>query len=500
MEQKLHRLRELLGEIDDLNRAAAVLSWDQQTYMPSAGVAGRAAQLATLRTIAHARFVGAEMGTLLDALRPYGEQLDFDSDAASLIRVTAREYEKARKIPEKFVAEFTQKASMGFTAWEKAREINNFLQFRPFLEEVVALTRQKAEYLGYTDHIYDPLLDAFEAGMKTTEVVAIFDILKRDLQPLVRHVIERQASVKNTVFQGTFDVDHQWTFTIDILKQIGYDFTRGRQDRSAHPFSTSFGLDDVRITTRFNPELFTSAIFSSIHEFGHALYEMNISRSLTRTIICDGASSAIHESQSRFWENVIGRSRAFWTYFMPKLQALYPEKLANATLEQAYQSANIATPSFIRVEADELTYCFHIFLRFDLEIGLMTGSIAVKDLPEIWNAKMQEYLGITPPNDTLGVLQDVHWSEGLFGYFPTYALGSMLSAQFYACILKDMPNLNDLIARGDFAPLRQWLQTHIHTHGAKFLSKDLVKRVTGEPMNPQPFITYLNTKYREIYR
>ena len=500
MEDKLQHLKELLGEVDDLNKAAAVLDWDLQTYMPPAGTETRAMQLATLQKLAHARFVSDEVGQLLADLQPLAAELAFESDAASLIRVTAREYAKARKIPAALVAELAQKTALAHNIWMQARQAQDFAQFQPALEELVDLIRRKAEYLGYAEHIYDPLLDIYEPGLKTAEVTAIFDVLKAELIPLIREIAAQRDVVQDTVFQGTFEVEKQWQFGVEVLKQIGYDFERGRQDKSAHPFTTSFSPDDVRVTTRLDSNLFTSAFFSSVHEGGHALYEQGVAPALVRTPLCSGASMAVHESQSRLWENIIGRSRAFWTYFLPRLQQLYPAQLADATVERVYQAVNVVRPDYIRVEADELTYNLHIFLRFELETALMAGEIAVKDLPELWNHKMQTYLGLTPPNVALGVLQDVHWSAALFGYFPTYALGNVLSVQFYDCLLRDRPNLSEEISRGEFAPLLAWLRQQIHVHGAKFTPPELVRRVTGAQIDPQPYVNYLKNKYRELYK
>lgn len=499
MEAKLQQLKDILGEIDDLHKAAAVLNWDQQTYMPPAGVEARAMQVATLEKLGHSKFISDEVGQLLEELKPLTDELEYDSDTASLIRVTWREYEKARKIPDELVAKLSQKTTLAHNIWVEARQEKDFSRFQPFLEELVELTRQKAECLGYTDHIYDPLLDIYEPEMKTAEVAAIFDQLKPELIPLIQAIAENQDAVRDTVFQGTFDVDAQWDFGIDVLRQMGYDFERGRQDKAAHPFTTSFSPDDVRVTTRLDPERLSSGFSSSVHEGGHALYEQGVSGSLARTLLCDGTSMAVHESQSRVWENVIGRSREFWTYFLPKLQQYYPDQLAGATVEQVYQAMNIVCPDYIRVEADEVTYNLHIFLRFELETALMSGEIEVKDLPELWNAKMQEYLGLTPPDDALGVLQDVHWSAALFGYFPTYALGNVLSVQFYDRALQDLPDLSAQIVQGNFAPLLQWLRERIHVHGSKFTPQELVSRVTGEGMNPHPYLTYLKTKYQELY-
>lgn len=499
MQQQLQQLKAFLGEIDDLNKAAAILDWDQQTYMPPGGVEARAMQIATLQKLAHARFVSDRMRALLDALLPLTDDMEPDSDDTRLIQVTAREYDKAKNIPDELIAELAWKTALAHNVWVQAQVDKDFAAFQPVLEELVALTRRKAECLGYTEHIYDPLLDIYEPEMKTADVTAVFNQLKPALIPLIQAVTDRQDAVRDTVFQQEFDMEVQWQFTLDVLKQIGYDFKRGRQDKSAHPFTTTFSVDDVRVTTRVAPDKFSETLSSSIHEGGHALYEQGISHTLSRTLLCDGASMAVHESQSRLWENVIGKSRDFWIYFLPQMQKRFPQQLKGVTVEQIYRSLNIVKPDFIRVEADELTYNFHIFLRFELETALMAGDIQVKDLPDAWNAKMQEYLGITPPDAALGVLQDVHWSAALFGYFPTYALGNVLSLQFYQCILRDIPDLAEQIAQGEFGTLLSWLRKHIHQHGSKFTPQELVQRITGEAINPLPFVEYVKAKYDELY-
>ncbi len=499
MKLTLKKLKEILGEVDDLAKAAAVLEWDQQTYMPPGGVEARAMQLATLHRLAHNTFVRSQVGELLEALEPLADAEDPDSDTARLLRVARREYNKECKIPEELVAELARKTSLAHNLWKQAREEKNFSTFQPILEELVELVQRKAEHLGYTNHIYDPLLDIYEPEMKTEDVAAIFKILKKSLIPLVQEIALRQDIVKNTVFQGNFDVTKQWEFGLDVLRQIGYDFERGRQDKSAHPFTITFSPDDVRITTRVNPTFFTSALFGSIHEGGHALYEQGLTKSHARTLLCAGASMAVHESQSRFWENVIGRSREFWSYFLPRLKRYYPEQLKDATVEHVYQAVNAVHPDFIRVEADEVSYNLHIFLRFELETALIAGEIAVKDLPELWNHKMEKYLGLTPPDDALGVLQDIHWPLASFGYFPTYTLGNVLALQFCKCLRQDIPEYEEYILRGEFAPILQWLRKNIHIHGAKFPPAELVQRVTGETINPQPYIAYLQKKYGALY-
>ena len=499
MHEQLRQLKLLLGEIDDLQKAAAVLEWDQQTYMPPGGIAARADQLATLQRLAHDRFVSADIGELLETLRPSVEATAPDSDDACLLTVTQRQYDKARKLPSHFVAKFAHTTAVAQNLWQQARAAKDFVKFQTVLAEVVELVRQEAEYLGYRAHIYDPLLDKYEPDMTTAEVQAVFSALKQALIPLIQQIAHRDEPAPPDVLAGTFDIEPQWEFGLAVLRQIGYDFTRGRQDRSAHPFTTTFSPDDVRITTRLNPTLLTSAIFSSIHEGGHALYEQGIPPALARTPLGNGASMAVHESQSRFWENVIGRSREFWIYFLPRLQSLFPAQLSNVTVDQVYRAINLVRPDYIRVEADEVTYNLHIFLRFELETALLAGEIEVEDLPELWREKMKAYFDLTPPDAALGVLQDIHWSIGAFGYFPTYTLGNVLSMQFGQGLRRDLPEMDDLVQRGEFQPLLQWLRDHLHVHGAKFTPQELVRRVTGEPLNPQPYITYLQTKYGQLY-
>lgn len=498
MEAKLQQLKAQMAEVMDLQAAAAVLSWDQQTYMPPAGAEERSEQLATLSRLIHLKSTAPEMGQLIEDLLPYAETLPPDSDEARLIRKAKRAYDKLTKVPTDLVAEFTQVTTLAQEAWVQARAESNFAHFRPHLEKIVELRRAYAECFAPYQHVYDPLLDDFEPGMKTAEVQAIFSALRPQQVDLVRQIAARPQVEDGFLFLR-YSEKKQWDFGVEIITRFGYDWKAGRQDRSAHPFTTAFGLGDVRITTRIHPRNLTAGLFSTLHECGHALYHQGIGRNLRRTLLADGASMAVHESQSRMWENLVGRSRAFWQYAYPHLQALFPRQLGNVSLEAFYKAINKVRPSFIRVEADEATYNLHIMLRLELEIALAEGSLAVKDLPEAWNSRMQDYLGIVPPNDRLGVLQDVHWSAGLIGYFPTYALGNLVSAQLWEAIRRDIPDLEAQIARGEFANLLTWLREKIHQHGAKFEPQDLVQRVTGSPITPEPYLRYLKAKYGEIY-
>jgi carboxypeptidase Taq len=498
MEQKLERFKQLIAELTDLGRANALAGWDQQVYMPRGGAEDRGYILATLAGISHAKFTSEEMGKLLAELVPMAKEMDPDSDDACLILRTAHDFEKQTKIPTQKVAEFAQATTTAEVAWEHAREENNFALFRDELAHIVDLRREYAEFFLPYEHVYDPLLDDFEPGLKTKAVQEIFGKLRPQQVALIK-AIAQKPEINDSFLHVSYPEKGQWDFGVDVITRFGFDWNRGRQDKSVHPFTTGFGIGDVRITTRFDSERAASALFSTMHEGGHALYEQGIDRSLARTPLATGASMAVHESQSRLWENIIGRSKPFWKFFYPKLQKAFPAQLDGVSLESYYRAINKVEPSFIRTESDEATYNLHIMLRLELEIALMEGSLAVKDLPEAWNVRMQEYLGIVPPNDRLGVLQDVHWSSGLMGYFPTYALGNLISAQLWEKIQTDIPNVEEQIENGKFDELLAWLRSNIHRHGAKFEPEVLVKRVTGSAITPDPYLRYLNQKYSEIY-
>lgn len=498
MESKLKQLKVILGEVVDLRNVSQVLGWDQQTYMPPGSSEDRGYHLATIDQLAHVKFTSDEVGKLLDELEPWTAQLDPDSDEARLVKVTRREYDKLIKVPPDMVMEFSQITTAAFSVWQEARAQSNFAMFQPHLEKVVDWRRRYAALFAPYDHVYDPLLDDFEPGMKTADVKAIFDTLRPQQVALIQAISE-SSQVDNSFLHQSFDEEKQWDFGVEVATKFGYDWDRGRQDKSAHPFTSSFGINDVRITTRFMPNYFSSAFFSTAHETGHALYDLGIDPALARTPLAGGTSLAVHESQSRMWENLVGRSLPFWEGFYPRLQEYFPDQLGNVSLESFYKGINRVQPSLIRVEADEATYNLHIMLRLEIEIGLMEGSLDVKDLPEVWNARMQEYLGQTPPNDTQGVLQDVHWSIGYLGYFSTYALGNLVSVQLWERINADIPDLSEQIRRGEFSALLGWLREKIHRHGAKFEPQELVERITGSKIHPAPYMRYLTTKYNQIY-
>jgi len=498
MSDKLDKLSTLLAEIADLKHARALLSWDQQTYMPKGAGEARGNQLATLSRIAHQKFTAAEIGTLLTDLEEEFAGAEPDADVVRLLQVTRHDFDRKIRVPADFVAEFALTTSRAFEAWVKARAASDFSIFRPHLEKVVELNRRYITFFPPADHPYDILLDQYERGMKTAEVEAIFADLRPRQVELLREITAR-PQVDDSFLQVGFDEQQQWDFGVRVVTAFGYDWDRGRQDRSAHPFTTSFSINDVRITTRFEKDNPTASLFSTIHEAGHALYELGCNQSFERSPLAGGASLAVHESQSRLWENMVGRSLPFWEHFYPEYRRCFPAALSGVDLRTFYRAINRVEPSLIRVNADEATYNLHVMLRLELEIGLIEGRIAVRDLCEIWNTKMEEYLGITPPNDAMGVLQDVHWSGGSLGYFATYTLGNLISAQLWEKINSDIPDLDDQLRRGSFEALLTWLREKIHCHGRKFTPQELVMKVTGSKINPAPYLRYLQRKYSDIY-
>ncbi|MBN1263986.1 MAG: carboxypeptidase M32 [Anaerolineales bacterium] len=499
MKEKMERFRQLIGEISDLENTMSVLGWDQQVNMPENGAEARSMQLATLAGLAHSKFVGTEMGQTLEALKPFLADLHPDSDEYCLISRTAEEYEKQKKVPTSFVAEFSRVTTMGQQAWEKAKSASDFSKFQPNLEKIIEMRREYAGFFAPYDHVYDPLLDDFEPGLKAADVRRVFEEIKPQQVELLQAIVDKGPVIDDSLLYLHYDEDKQWNFGVDVIEKFGFDFTSGRQDRSIHPFTTEFGHGDVRITTHFDTEFLSMALFGTMHEAGHAMYEQGVSKSLSRTMLHHGASLAVHESQSRMWENLVGRSLPFWKAFYPRLQELFPENLGNVGLNAFYRAVNKVEPSLIRIFADEMTYNLHIMLRFDLELAMMQGDLEAADLPEAWNSKMQEYLGITPPNDAKGVLQDVHWSGGMIGYFTTYALGNLIASMLWEKILEDIPNLESGFEKAEFAPLLDWLRENVHRHGSKYKPMDLVKKVTGKALTAEPYMRYLRSKFGEIY-
>ncbi len=498
MSEKLKKLKEKLGEVSDISRAASVLEWDQQVNMPPGGNEARGQQLATLSKIAQEKFIADDVGQLIDDLKQEFAGSDSDSDEAALIRVTSRNYDKARRVPPEFIQEQAIVSSKAFEAWVEARRKSDFSIFRPHLEKVVELTHKYVSFFPPGTHPYDTLLDDYEPGMKTEDVKAIFDGLRPKQVKLIK-AIAASKQVKDEFLFKPFNEKKLNEFGVDVITKFGYDWSRGRQDKAPHPFETTFSVNDVRITTRYEKDNPIAMLFSTMHESGHAMYEQGIDPVYERTLLAGGTSLAIHESQSRMWENLVGRSLPFWEHFYPTLKKAFPAQLDGVSLKTFYKAINKVEPSLIRVNADEATYNLHIMLRLELEIGMVEGTIAVKDLPEIWNAKMDEYLGVVPPDDARGVLQDIHWSGGAIGYFSTYALGNLVSAQWWEKIRKDIRDLDDQISKGNFTELLGWLRKNIHQYGHKYEPQVLVEKVTGSKITPEPYVRYLTKKYGEIY-
>ena len=499
MADALLGLKAILAEVVDLHRAGAVLDWDQETYMPPGGVHNRADQLSTLSEVAHRRFTADEVGRLLDEAESDVAKLPFDSDEASLVRVTRRDYDEARKLPSELVAEMAHASASARPHWQRARHEANFGLFAPYLEKNVELNRRMAEALGYRKRPYDALLDRTEPGLTTDQLEAIFDELKTAIVPLVADIQRRADAVDDSVLRRGFDPERQLSYALETVARLGYDLERGRQDISTHPFSTAFGPGDVRITTRVNRDYFNECLFGSIHEAGHGMYFQGIGRNLDRTTLWNGASPGVHESQSRLWENLVGRSLPFWNYFFPSLRQAFPEPLKGIDAESFYRAVNKSHASFIRVEADEVTYNLHVLLRFELENDMLEGKLKVRDLPEAWNELFKSYVGLDVPNDREGVLQDIHWSFVGFAEFPGYTLGNIIGAQLMEKIRSEIPDLDDRIERGEFGPLLGWLQEHVYRHGRKFTPNELLERATGRPLTPKPWIAYVRKKFGALY-
>jgi len=497
MSETLEKFQAIIAEVADLNGAAALLGWDQQTYMPPGGAEDRGNQLATLSRLAHERFTSPETGKLIEALEKEFKDADPDSDEARMVKVAAKDYQKATCVPSEFVVEQAQVTTAAHPAWMQARQKSDFSIFAPHLEKILALSHKYVTFFPPADHPYDVMLDGYEPGMKTADVKKIFADLRPQQVELIR-AITAAGQVDDAFLHQKFDEKAQWDFGVEVITAYGYDWNRGRQDKSPHPFTTSFGLDDVRITTRVDTAFFNTMIFGTMHEAGHAMYEQGVNHAYSRGVLAGGASLAVHESQSRMWENLVGRSLPFWQHFYPRLQETFPQ-LKGVSLEAFYKGINKVQPSLIRVEADEATYNMHIMLRLEIEIAMMEGKVKVKDLPEVWNGKMQEYLGLTPPNDAVGVLQDIHWSFGGIGYFSTYALGNLVSAQLWEKMHQDMPGMDDQIGQGKFDEILTWLRTNVHVHGRKYEPQELVERVTGSKIDAAPYVRYLKTKYGQIY-
>ncbi len=491
------QLLDKVGEIADIRHTLALLQWDQEVYMPPKGAHARGLQLATLSGLEHRLFTDPEVRRLIDALRERTQ--DLSPEQAALVRETAHDLDRAVKIPESLVRLFAEAQSRAYEEWVEARRTSDFARFQPHLKTMVDLSREKAEFLGYEESPYDALLDEYERGMTAVKLRPIFDILAVRQSALVARIAESPHHPDVSWLDQEWDEAGQIRLCEEVLRDMGFDFGAGRQDKSVHPFTTTFDVQDVRITTRVAPRDFLSALSSSVHEGGHALYEQGLPAEFHRTPLADAPSLGIHESQSRFWENIIGRSHPFLRHYLPRLREIFPGQLDGVNSADLYRAANRVAPSFIRVDADECTYNLHVILRFEIETALIEGSIRPDHVPELWNSKMRLYLGVQVPDDAHGCLQDIHWAHGSFGYFPTYALGNLYSAQLMEQARKDVADLWNGVEKGDFGGLLAWMREHVHRYGRMKNAAEIIGAATGHALSPEPFLRYLEEKYAVLY-
>ncbi len=485
----------IMRKIMDVNASIAVLSWDQEVYMPEKGADARAQQVATLSGIGHELFVSDELGKVLAEL---GNDTSLSFEERKNVEETLHDYLEKKKYTTEFVIKMSETVSLSFQAWSKAKDADDFAMFAPALKKLVALKREECELLGYVGHPYNAMLDEHERGATVAELDVLFEDVKKQLIPFIKQVAEQKQNPSEFLFRH-FDSKKQWAYGIELLNQMNYDFKAGRQDISSHPFTISFAATDVRVTTRVNENDFREMIWSCIHEGGHALYEQGLNDANYGLPAGEAISLGIHESQSRLWENNIGRSLPYWKCNYARLQEVFPENFGTVSLDEFYKAINVVEPSFIRTAADELTYHFHVIIRYEIEKALIEGTIEVEDLPRLWKEKYKEYLNIDVPSDQKGVLQDIHWSHGSFGYFPTYSLGSFYAAQFFAKASENIPNLEALIEAGNLKPLLEWLRSNIHQDGRLYTAEEICIRVTGEKLNFRYFMDYAKKKFATIY-
>jgi carboxypeptidase Taq len=493
MADVLEQLKERLGEVTDLGKVTRLLSWDQQTMMPLAGTGHRAEQMATVQRLAHELFTDPAVGSMLEELRPLEESLEPDSDDATLIAVTRRDYEKAVNVPASLRAAMTRAAAEARPVWVKAKAESDFPSFLPYLERIVDLKLQYVDCVadGAAER-YDVLLDDYEPQTTTAEVRTLFAELKPPLVELIAELRERD--VDDSFLHGDFPPERQRALAHEVLELLGHRPDSWRLDPTEHPFASGPGRDDVRITTNYHPDSLES-LFSTMHEYGHGLYSHQQPQHLERLPTGQACSLGIHESQSRLWENLVGRSLPFWRLFYPRLQETYPEQLAAVDLGRFHAGIHAVKPGLIRIQADEVCYGMHVMLRFELEQDIVEGRVALRDLPQRWNEKMWEYLGVEVPDDGHGVLQDVHWSGGSIGYFSTYLIGTVASVQIWEAVSRDLPDLEEQVGRGEFTPLRDWLGEHIHALGRKFSPQETLRRASGSSLSAQPYLDYLRRTY-----
>ena len=494
-EELIRRVREarLLGS------CAAVLGWDQRTYMPAKGALHRAQQIALLAGMVHEQTTAPAIGELLGEVEGSESVREGDSAVAVNVREMRRRYDRECKLPRALVTELARTCTLARDVWVQARRESDFALFRPWLEKIVVLKRQEAEAVGYAGVPYDALLDDYEPGETAGHLATLFAELRDDLVPLVAAIQATGRRPDIAILQREYPVDRQEAFGRSAAAMIGFDFTAGRLDETTHPFCSGIGPGDTRLTTRYDPRDFGDAFFSILHEAGHGIYDQGLDPTLYGTPMGSAVSLAIHESQSRLWENFVGRSRAFWDHVFPLARRTFPEGLVDVTLDAFYFAINDCRPSFIRVDADEVTYNLHVLLRFELEQALISGDLPAADVPAAWNEAVQRYFDLTPPDNSRGCLQDTHWSGGAIGYFPTYTLGNLYAAQFFGQAREDLGDLEAQFRRGEFAPLKEWLRTKIHRHGQRYRAADLVAAVTGKPLSPRSFVDYLRSKYGPLY-
>jgi len=492
----LANYQRLVRDIVALESAEALLSYDQQTAMPKNGIEARSEVAGKLATLVFDAMTSNELADAIDALEA---QSGLAPEVEASLRRVSKEHRRMRSIPAEVYKAFATDRARGQAAWEEARAEDDFGAFQPYLERMVGYAKQFADCYGYEEAPYDALLEIYESGMTSRQLDGIIQPLREQLVPFIRELIEQGQAPDRAALSGEFPIEAQRELSLLALRQIGYDFDSGRLDEAVHPFTSGIGAGDVRLTTRFRETDLFSGLFGTLHEGGHALYEQGVPTTMHPLRLSGGSSFGIHESQSRMYENQLGRSLSFWRHFHPELSNAFPQFKAVDT-EALYRAINTVTPSFIRVEADEVTYNLHIMLRYELETELMTDKLAVKDLPERWNTAMENYLGVRPASNRDGVLQDVHWSVGYFGYFPTYMLGNLYCAQLFATLRKALPNLDEQITSGQFAPLLEWLRSNVHQQGAAVEPVELIQQVTGEAPNSQYFVDYVRTKYADIYQ
>ena len=497
--EKITKLKNYWAEIDDLKSIGMVLYWDKQTKMPSSGSVARGEHLSTIYSLVHKKITSPELTAILHDLEKHESELDFHSDEAGMIRATRREYEEATKLPESLVKEKAVTSSQVYLAWLKAREENNFKMFVPQLKKSVDLAKRTAEALGYTEHPLDALINQNEPGFKTSELDVLFKEIKNFLVPLVQKINQNKHLVSDKVLQQYYKPDLQWKLGKAAVRAINFKLDEGSCDTSVHPFSIYFSSIDVRITSRINENDFRPCFFGFLHEAGHGQYMQGLPLEYRRTPLMGGISAGIHESSSRLWENIVGRSWLFTKNFYPVIKAFFPLQTQGISEKDWYKAVNKVKASYIRVEADEVTYNLHIMLRFEIEKGIMEGKYRVEDLEEIWNEKFKKYLGIVPPNPSLGVLQDIHWTNNFGGGFQGYTIGNLAASQLYTQALKDQPYMLKEFEQGDYSSLLEWTRHNLHYYGLKYTPQELLKKSTGQKLHTKAYFDYLTNKYSDIY-